>query len=437
MAPPSESRTRWRYLAILVIAFVLQAGAIISMYAISRRNLAMAMGRETEVAVHALAHEIERISCKGNGEFLRGLCVRVRDAYRLHGVALVTIDGFLLADASGGPIGVRPSVFAANPRLVASASTAGRMSESVADPEPLDRLYVRMADTHGLPIVACVTSIDLFPASVSALDKTAMVALGIAVAVSILVAAVVSATWAARLQASIQSERLQRLVSVGTMAASAAHEIRNPLGIIIACAEKIERSPGAPPGTGAWCETIIAEALRASGHVEEMLDLSRDMQMRSERIDLAAIARATVGSLLPRAAAMKSGLSCDAPAEAFLMGDASRLRQVLVNLIVNALEAVHPTAGNVVVAVRTDRGRAIVVISDDGPGLPDEVRKALGVPFLTTKPDGVGLGLHVSLRILKRHGAAIEVDSRSGSGTAFTVSFPAIGSEGDAHTDRG
>jgi two-component system, NtrC family, sensor histidine kinase HydH len=106
-----------------------------------------------------------------------------------------------------------------------------------------------------------------------------------------------------------------------------------------------------------------------------------------------------------------------------LIADASQLQQVLVNLSLNALDAM-PSGGALSVAVRTMGKLVVVEVSDTGPGIPRAIMARLFQPFLTTKETGLGLGLVISRRIVEDHGGTIEVANRPGGGTQFTIRLP-------------
>lgn len=106
-----------------------------------------------------------------------------------------------------------------------------------------------------------------------------------------------------------------------------------------------------------------------------------------------------------------------------VLGRPSELREVVTNLVLNALDAM-PAGGRLTVATSRRNGHACIDVSDSGTGIPDDVRKRLFVPFVTTKPNGTGLGLSVSYGIVKRHGGRIDVETTEGRGSRFTVCLP-------------
>jgi len=221
-----------------------------------------------------------------------------------------------------------------------------------------------------------------------------------------------------------QQERLvqsEKLAGIGRLAAGVAHEINNPLAVILGYVKLLQRK-----AEGELAEDlgiVRDEALRAQEIVEGLLDLSRPLAAAPEPVDLRelcdeAVARLASTDRLARAAVEVQGA-------ARIAGHPQKLRQVVLNLIKNGAEAAGQ-GGRVVVHVgQTDGGGAEVVVSDSGPGLPAEAVHKLFEPFFTTKPTGTGLGLAVSLGIVQAHGGTLEAASTAGHGARFTVRLPA------------
>ena len=111
-----------------------------------------------------------------------------------------------------------------------------------------------------------------------------------------------------------------------------------------------------------------------------------------------------------------------------LLGDETQLFQLTLNLVLNAFEALAPEGGVVRISTASDGARIALRVADNGPGIPDEVKKKIFDPFFTTKGSGkgIGLGLAIVQQIVEAHGAVISLESAAGQGTAFTVTFPAV-----------
>jgi signal transduction histidine kinase len=109
--------------------------------------------------------------------------------------------------------------------------------------------------------------------------------------------------------------------------------------------------------------------------------------------------------------------------------DRDQFRQVFVNLVQNASEAIHEeSSGEVRVRAEADERRFLIVVADNGSGMPDDVREKIFQPLFSTKTKGTGLGLAIVQSTLQRHGASVEVDSKIGSGTTFTIELPRVSS---------
>jgi signal transduction histidine kinase len=228
-----------------------------------------------------------------------------------------------------------------------------------------------------------------------------------------------------------------RLAALGEMAAGLAHEIRNPLGAIKGAAQLLvgpdgQPVPGAgPQDVGEFLSIIVEEVNRLNRVVSQFLDYARPYKVsETTEVDLNEVVQKTVTLL--------GGHEGAAPVtiETHLMpelpkarGDAEQLRQVFLNLGINAIQAM-PSGGTLSITTRRRwRARdpvayAEVVFADTGTGIPREQLKNLFIPFFTTKEKGTGLGLPISQRIVTHHGGVIEVRSQVGKGTRFAVVLP-------------
>ncbi|MSP63050.1 MAG: PAS domain-containing protein [Myxococcales bacterium] len=223
-----------------------------------------------------------------------------------------------------------------------------------------------------------------------------------------------------RLRAKLlQSERLSAL---GEMAARIAHEVRNPLVSIGAAARVVEEE--LPPSSPVLEEVraIGREVRRLDGIVSDFLRFARPRQIVRAPVDLGALVRETVALVGARGA----GVRLIAPVgsgETITRGDADSLRQVLWNVLLNAVEA-SPPGGEVECAVRALRGRVVVSVADQGAGIPDAIRRRVFDPFFSTKARGTGLGLAVSRQIVDEHGGRLRLLNRQGGGTRVVIELP-------------
>ena len=235
--------------------------------------------------------------------------------------------------------------------------------------------------------------------------------------------------------------RAQRLEAVAELSASLAHEIKNPLASIRSAVEQLSRSPRADEDEQVLAGLIVRESDRLSRLLSEFLDFSRVRVAKVERVDLAAVAQgaASLAAAHPDRAAGVT-VECAPPdAPALVEGDEDLLHRAVFNLVLNAVQAsppngrvrvaIEPIAADVVPSgMRFDAGGAAVRVSDEGPGIPADIRDRLFDPFFTTKPGGSGLGLSVVHRAIEAHRGFTLVDS-DGTGTRMTILLPSTQSE--------
>jgi signal transduction histidine kinase len=166
---------------------------------------------------------------------------------------------------------------------------------------------------------------------------------------------------------------------------------------------------------------IEDETLRAKEIVDGLLDLSRPLPAGAEVVDLRALSEDVVSRL--EEAKLLDGVAVSVDGAARAPGHPDKLRQVLVNLVRNAVEAAG-AGGRVEVRVAERDGAAEVAVADSGPGIPPERRDRLFEPFFTTKPRGTGLGLAVSRAIARAHGGDLAVDAAAEGGARFALRLP-------------
>lgn len=236
--------------------------------------------------------------------------------------------------------------------------------------------------------------------------------------------------------------RAGQLEAVSELAASLAHEIKNPLASIRSAVEQLGRMPTADEDTGSLTRLVVRESDRLSRLLTEFLDFARVRVTRVAPLDLAALTRDTMN--LVRAHPDRSDTTTLVFASDVAVqqvdGDADLLHRAIFNLVLNAAQALG-AGGTVRVTLQTatvdmvpggvlpDAGALQLVIEDDGPGMPPDVRERIFTPFFTTKPRGSGLGLPVVHRAIEAHRGVVLVDSSPGSGTRFTIILPRTQSE--------
>ena len=218
----------------------------------------------------------------------------------------------------------------------------------------------------------------------------------------------------------------ERLAVLGEVAAVVAHELNNPLAAINMFAQMIATKLPEDSDLREDVSIIERNTQTCSRTIRELLDYATGATPHMVCSEIHAILEDTLTFLRPLA--RRSGVQIEidsAPQEAYVMGDEVQIRQIFVNLIVNAIQAVDAAGGAGHVSVRSvaEDGLAIVHVTDDGPGIPREVQEKIFRPFFTTKErgEGTGLGLPTARRIDEMHGGGLELVHSDGSGTVFRV----------------
>jgi signal transduction histidine kinase len=221
----------------------------------------------------------------------------------------------------------------------------------------------------------------------------------------------------------IQSEKL---ASVGQLTAGIVHDVKNPLAVIKGLAEELHEEFGLDPTTRDQLTTIRDSATMASTIVTDLLKFARQSTPEMYRRDIRETIHSSVRltEYLTRKGGVEVTLDmADAPV--MVTYDATQIEQVLINLINNAVQAM-PHGGHLRLSLGTAEGAIAIAVQDTGKGIPRENLPRIFDPFFTTKPEGegTGLGLSVSYGIISSHGGQIDVESKVGVGTTFTLLLP-------------
>jgi two-component system, NtrC family, sensor histidine kinase PilS len=230
--------------------------------------------------------------------------------------------------------------------------------------------------------------------------------------------------------------RAERLEGVAELSASLAHEIKNPLASIRSAVEQLSRVPQPTEDARTLSTLIVRESDRLSRLLSEFLDFARTRVTRIAEVELGGLVKGAVKLAATHPDGQKRvRVSCATPADGIpVEGDEDLLHRAVFNIALNAVQAARDDGHvwvevaaippeQLPVGVSFERGAASVRITDDGPGIPPEVRAKMFDPFVTTKPGGTGLGLPIVHRAIEAHRGLVFVDSGS-SGTRFTVLLP-------------
>ncbi|MEK6790543.1 MAG: ATP-binding protein [Deltaproteobacteria bacterium] len=231
------------------------------------------------------------------------------------------------------------------------------------------------------------------------------------------------------------SLRKERLAYIGQFAANLAHEIKNPLSGLRGAAQLLKRRIQ-DEALGEYTDVLIKEADRLDGIVNDMLDFSRPARLRIKELNIHKVLDSVI--LLLKDGFPDAFVKGYDPSLPPISGDEGQLTQVFLNLIKNAGEALG-TDGRIEITTRIltefhiiaegfPAGKtASIEIRDNGCGIKKDDLERIFTPFYTTKPKGSGLGMAISLKIIKEHGGHLKVDSTLGKGTAITVYLPLKG----------
>jgi signal transduction histidine kinase len=361
----------------------------------------------------------------GVSEICRRLLAEATRVLRLRGAALLLTDGATLAE---GRIATAPLVRAWTQddaglptRPILGASEAGDLApalrEALIEAEVVCVLPV--ASPRGRRGHLFLSS-GLMGAPFSDEDRQAVTAFADRLALALDGADLLAR--AAAVERSLA--HAEKLAAIGELTARVAHEIRNPVAAARSLSQQLARAPGTP-----FAEEhglILGELDRVERQVAGLLRFARRDELRLEAVELASLVREACDALGARLGAAGIEVELDVPGAVAARGDREKLRQVLLNLIENAIDALAASDGarRLRVAAASTNGSATVEVADSGPGVPAEALARLFDPFFSTKPHGTGLGLAIVKRTVEAHGGRITAAGAPGTGLCVRVELP-------------
>jgi two-component system cell cycle sensor histidine kinase/response regulator CckA len=228
----------------------------------------------------------------------------------------------------------------------------------------------------------------------------------------------------------------EKMAALGQTVSGVAHELNNPLATILSWAERLSQRPTLEEAVRRGLEVILSESERAARIVRNLLTFARKRQTTRAMVDVNQVVRETL-ALRAYEQRVTNISIIDALAAGLpqVFADGHQVQQVLLNLVINAEQAMLTANGRGILVVRTwhdaERESVILEVNDDGPGIPDDLQPKIFDPFFTTKEvgKGTGLGLTVAYAIVQEHGGSIRLESRPNIGASFYVELPVTGAK--------
>lgn len=220
----------------------------------------------------------------------------------------------------------------------------------------------------------------------------------------------------------------EKMAELGRMAAGVVHELNTPLSVIVSATQMILREEGLPEFVREMVERVNQEAHRLADMTKGVLSFARRDGNDRQESDVNQVLREAMALL--RYEAQKRSISIIEDLDyrlPFIAADANRVKQVLINLVMNALQAMGEGGKLLLRTSLTQEGTVTVQVADTGPGISSELLNHIFTPFFTTKEpgEGTGLGLFITRKLMESVGGSISVESRVGEGTSFTLTFAA------------
>ncbi|MCW3127697.1 MAG: domain S-box protein [Bacteroidetes bacterium] len=228
------------------------------------------------------------------------------------------------------------------------------------------------------------------------------------------------------LKKSLEERSLdERIEAIGKMVRSMAHEIRNPLTNINLSLHQLQEIT--PEEGKIYTDIITRNSKRINDLIGELMNLSNPIDQNHKPININTIIQSALADAMDRIQLKEISVSEDlTESEAIIMGDRSKLHMALLNIIINAVEAMESTKGLLTIKTSSQDNNAHIEITDNGEGIPTDNIPHLFQPYFTGKKNGMGLGLATTHSVVKAHKGKIEVESVFGKGTTFIIKLPAI-----------
>jgi len=219
--------------------------------------------------------------------------------------------------------------------------------------------------------------------------------------------------------------RMEHMSAIGELAAGLAHEIKNPMGSIKGAAEIIEPDIPEDHPKREFVDVLIEEVDRLNCVVEDFLNYAKPLTLRREKLHISEELEAVAKQARMSQKEKNVDFSVSGSEDLIIEADRGLLRQVFLNLALNALQST-PDGTEVKIRAKRADGTVTVEFEDSGPGVPDDEKKKIFMPFYTSRETGSGLGLTITERIVMEHGGKIDVEDARGGGAIFRITLPEV-----------
>ena len=226
-----------------------------------------------------------------------------------------------------------------------------------------------------------------------------------------------------------RTRRSERLVELGTLTAGLAHEIKNPLSTIqlnlqLLREDLLPESP-AYEKLVSRLSTVQKETTRLRDILDEFLRFAGKLEIDKKPIDVNRLIEELVDFFTPQAQLHRVQLRINPANQPMtVLLDERLIKQAMLNLMLNAVQAMPPDGGEIILSIRRDPNEAVIEIADSGAGIATEAISRVFDAYYSTKKSGVGLGLPITRRIIEEHGGSLTVSSEVGKGSTFTIRLP-------------
>lgn len=413
---PSHWLPRRLFYAVVVLCLCLAASALFTYLTLSRLRIQHLENRGHAIA-SALDAQARGPGRRNNPEFWQSLLETHYETYADSTAFLELVDG------SGTVLAHAGEASAADKASGRSKGGAVHVFE-----ENLLRPRNQRAEA-GSHVSGWRIRIGLYTADAGFIRRQALIQLGVSAAAILALVALSFLLWRTFnrfLEMKAREADEAGLKALGTMAAALAHEIRNPLGAMKGLTQLAQEDLPADNPAQARLRTVVSEAERLERLVSDLLNFARRKEPEISEFDLAAVITEVEAMVQPRFKEKSVTLDVSkVSAPLTIRSDPAGLRQVLLNVLINAADA-SPDGGIVALGIRQDADRRSIIleIDDGGPGLGDRDPEELFRPFVTTKARGTGLGLAVSRRIMESLGGSLSLENRPQGGARCIIRLP-------------